>query len=130
MVGGLPGMLSRTILVPELNLGIVVLTNSDPGGYSYYSIPEIILDAYLGIEQKDWIREESEFATSRGNELDSVTNAVWEKIKNNKSIHFDLKDFVGNYRDNWIGDVEISLKDNKLLFESKRSPKLNGQMYY
>ena len=32
--GGLPGMLSKTILVPELNLGIVVLTNSLPGGLS------------------------------------------------------------------------------------------------
>src|SRR5690606_32980782 len=35
--GGLPGMLSKTILVPELNLGIVVLTNSLPGGYAYSS---------------------------------------------------------------------------------------------
>ena len=33
--GGLPGMLSRTILIPELNVGIVVLTNTDPGGLSY-----------------------------------------------------------------------------------------------
>ncbi len=30
--------------------GIVVLTNSLPGGSSYYSIPEMILDSYLNIE--------------------------------------------------------------------------------
>jgi CubicO group peptidase (beta-lactamase class C family) len=37
--GGLPGMLSRTALIPELNLGVVVLTNTDPGGYSLLLSP-------------------------------------------------------------------------------------------
>ncbi|WP_240469589.1 beta-lactamase family protein [Cyclobacterium sp. SYSU L10401] len=36
--GGLPGMLSNTILIPELNVGILVLTNTDPGGFSFYSM--------------------------------------------------------------------------------------------
>ena len=128
--GGLPGMLSRTILVPEMNLGIVVLTNSDPGGYGYYSIPETILDSFLEIEQKDWIKDLSEKATSRGQESDSVTTAVWETVKNNKLHNIKLKDFVGKYRDNWFGDVEISFKNEKLWFTSKRSPKLNGQMFF
>jgi CubicO group peptidase (beta-lactamase class C family) len=128
--GGLPGMLSRTILVPELNFGIVVLTNSSPGGSSYYSIPEMILDSYLNIEQKDWITDLSDRAKARGNESDSVTTAVWKIVNENKSSIIDLSDYTGTYKDNWFDEVEIALKDGKLWFTSKRSPKLNGQMYF
>ena len=42
----------------------------------------------------------------------------------------DLNNFVGIYKDNWFGKVEISLKEGKLWFSSLRSPKLSGQMYY
>jgi CubicO group peptidase (beta-lactamase class C family) len=128
--GGLPGMLSRTILVPELNFGIVVLSNSLPGGSSYYSIPEMILDSYLNIEQKDWITDLSDRAKARGNESDSVTTAVWKIVNENKSSIIDLSDYTGTYKDNWFDEVEIALKDGKLWFTSKRSPKLNGQMYF
>jgi len=128
--GGLPGMLSRTILVPELNLGIVVLTNSLPGGLCYYSIPEMILDSYLGIEEKDWLKEMADISKATKNESDSITTAVWKVVNENKSSMIDLNDYTGVYKDNWFGEVEITLKDGKLWFTSKRSPKLNGQMYF
>jgi len=128
--GGLPGMLSRTILVPELNLGIVVLTNSLPGGESYYSIPETILDSYLDIEKKDWIKDFSDLAKSEGAESDSVTSAVWEIVKSNKSLPLNPNDFIGKYQDNWFGEIEITLRNEKLWFIAKRSPKLKGQMHF
>lgn len=128
--GGLPGMLSKTILVPELNLGIVVLTNSLPGGSCYSSIPEMILDSYLGIEEKDWLKEMAGVTEAKKNESDSITTAVWKVVNENKSSMVDLNDYTGIFKDNWFGEVEIGLKDGKLWFTSKRSPKLNGQMYF
>ncbi len=128
--GGLPGMLSKTVLVPELNLGIVVLTNSLPGGNAYNSIPEMILDSYLEIEERDWIKEMADRAEARGNESDSVTSAVWNVVSENKASIINLSDYTGSYKDNWFDEVDIALKDGKLWFTSKRSPKLNGQMYF
>lgn len=126
--GGLPGMLSKTILVPELDLGIVILTNSLPGGYAYTSIPEMILDSYMEIEEKDWIQQYAELAKARGQESDSVTKAVWQVVRENKGP-VDLDNYMGTYEDPWFGAVEIGLRDGKLWFTSKRSPKLNGQMF-
>jgi CubicO group peptidase (beta-lactamase class C family) len=128
--GGLPGMLSRTVLVPELNLGIVVLTNSAPGGGSYFSIPEMILDSYLNIETMDRLTQIAEIVNARGHQSDSVTTSVWKVVNENKSSIINLSEYTGIYKDNWFGQVEIAIKDGQLWFTSKRSPKLNGPMYY
>ena len=128
--GGLPGMLSKVVLVPELNLGIAVLTNSLPGGYAYSSIPEMILDAHLGIEKHDWITELAERAKASSTESDSVATRVWKTVKEHKNTSLNLDNYTGTYNDNWFGAVKISLKDGKLWFTSERSPKLNGQMFY
>lgn len=128
--GGLPGMLSKTVLVPELNLGIVVLTNSSPGGYSYSSIPETILDSYLDIEKVDWITELSNRAKSNTKQSDSVSTRVWNIVEENKLPPIDLSNYTGTYKDNWFGEVEITLRNGKLWITSKRSPKLNGEMFY
>ncbi|MFQ3214322.1 MAG: CubicO group peptidase (beta-lactamase class C family) [Marivirga sp.] len=128
--GGLPGMLSKTILIPELNLGIVVLTNSSPGGYAYSSIPEMILDSYLEIEEMDWITQMAARAEATANESDSVTTAVWKIVRENKTPNINLSHYTGTYKDDWFGEVEIAMKDGNLWFTSKRSPKLNGHMYF
>ncbi|MGG6231528.1 serine hydrolase [Tenacibaculum sp. SDUM215027] len=128
--GGLPGMLSKTVLVPELNLGIVVLTNSLPGGKAYSAIPETILDSYLKIQAKDWVKILAEQAKTTGQESDSVTTKVWKTVEKNKSVNIDENNYLGTYKDDWFGEVKISLKNGKLWFTSKRSPKLNGQMFY
>jgi CubicO group peptidase (beta-lactamase class C family) len=128
--GGLPGMLSRTILIPELNVGIIVLTNTDPGGYSYWTIAQEIMDAYLEVERKDWISWAKNRIQESESKGDSVTTAVWNIVSKAKIKDIDFSDYVGTYKDNWFGNIEISLKNGKLWFTSIRSPKLTGEMYY
>ena len=128
--GGLPGMLSRMVVIPELNAGIIVLTNADPSGYSYWSVTQEIIDAFIGVEQKDWIDIMKKRIASRSAKGDSVVNAVWNTVKHAKSKHINLKDYAGNYVDNWFGDVKIVIEDGSLWFKSARSPKLTGEMYY
>ncbi|PNW26631.1 serine hydrolase [Formosa algae] len=128
--GGLTGMLSRTILVPELNLGIVVLTNTDPGGYAFYAVPETILDMYLDIDKKDWVTELTAYSKSQEKDGDAVTKAVWDTVESNKKTKIDFKNYIGTYNDPWFGDISITEKDGALWFTCKRSPKLNGQMYF
>jgi len=74
--GDQPGMLSKTKLIPELNLGVFILTNSNPGGYACFSLLEAIIDSYLEVEKKDWIVQMAELAKGSNNEADSITTAV------------------------------------------------------
>ncbi|MEK6782241.1 MAG: serine hydrolase [Bacteroidota bacterium] len=128
--GGLPGMLSRTAMVPELNLGVVVLTNTDPGGYSFQTISGAILDSYLGKPKRDEISRAARFIKENENKGDSVTTAVWNAVKMAKTDHLNLETFAGTYRDNWFGEVKIALKEGQLWFTSTRSSKLKGKMYF
>lgn len=106
--GGLPGMLSSTLVIPELNAALVVLTNADPGGYSFWSIRAEIMDVLLGVNRKDWISEMKGRIENSELKGDSVVNAVWAVASKSKSDHLDLNNFVGLYKDNWFGEVEIS----------------------
>ena len=45
--GGLPGYVSRVALIPDLKLGVVVLTNQESGG-AFQSIVYRVFDYYLG----------------------------------------------------------------------------------
>ena len=82
-------------------------------------------------EKKDWLTEmkqQIEMMESRG---DSVLTAVWDIVENSRFKKPNPKDYIGTYRDNWFGDVEIWLDDNnELWFRSHRSPKLTGSMHY
>jgi CubicO group peptidase (beta-lactamase class C family) len=127
--GGMPGMLSKTTLLPELNLGVVVLTNTEPGGYAFQSISNAIVDSYVGVKI-DRISQMAQRLQTNQNAGDSVTTAVWNTVKKAKPINLNLQSFTGTYHDNWFGDVTITLKEGSLWFTSLRSPKLTGKMFF
>ncbi|MCB1023985.1 MAG: serine hydrolase [Acidobacteria bacterium] len=128
--GGLPGMLSKTLLIPDLNLGVVVLTNTEAGGSGLFAaVTNTIADSYLGLEDFDWIKAYSDALGAR-TARDEVSEKVWETVKNAKSDHIKPEDYIGIYEDNWFGKCEVFMKNNKLWFKSYRSPQLNGQMQF
>jgi CubicO group peptidase (beta-lactamase class C family) len=128
--GGLPGMLSRTILIPEMNLGIIVLTNTDSGGYGYYTISQEILESFLGTDAGDYILMGKMRVEQSANKSDKVTAAVWETVAKADKNAIKPADYVGIYKDDWFGKIEVFLKENQLWFKSYRSPKLNGPMQF
>ncbi|KJD33278.1 beta-lactamase [Tamlana sedimentorum] len=129
--GGLPGMLSLTVMIPDINLGFVILTNtSDDGGAFFSSVGNTILDSYLGLDDFGWIDKYADYFNKRKENGDKVTEAVWETVSNNSKIKVDLKKYTGIYKDDWFGEIEVFLKGKKLWFKSEKSPKLNGEMFF
>lgn len=128
--GGLPGMLSKTVLIPELNVGIAVLTNTLPGGYAYYMMPQAIIDSYIEAKPTDWNAFAAERLKGTQNKVDSVVNAVWNTVDLAKEIEINKEDYIGSYCDKWFGKMEVYEKDGELWMRSLRSPKLTGKMHY
>lgn len=130
--GGLEGIVTETIWYPQLNLGIVTLTNQQAGA-AFRAISNTIKDFYLGNPSKDWVKTYDEILTKNVANADEITTEVWATVKTNqanKKLKIDTKALIGTYVDNWFGDVEIYEKKGKLIFESKRSPQLTGELFY
>ncbi len=129
--GGLIGMLSKTTMIPDLDLGIIVLTNTWMDGAGVFSaVSQTIVDRYLELDDFDWVRFYSERMQQKGGEAEEVVKKVWETVESANSENLDLKNYIGIYEDVWFGKVEIYLEGNQLWFKSHRSPKLKGPMHF
>ena len=128
--GGLPGNVTQLTMIPELGLGIIVLTNQQEGG-AFKAITDAIKDSYLGIKNIDRVNL---YATSRNKNvnyanhlMDSIYQAVNANLKT--KVKPNLTPYAGTYSDAWFGDVVFSMQNGKLIFESKKSPKLKGELF-
>jgi CubicO group peptidase (beta-lactamase class C family) len=130
--GGLLGIVTQETMIPELKLGIIVLTNQQSGA-AFTAITNTIKDSYLGIKGIDRVKEMDDRVARQQKEADSINTAVWkdvaEKQKASKQL-YDNAVFEGTYTDPWFGNITISNKNGKLIFESKKSPLLTGEMFF
>ncbi|MBA7548555.1 hypothetical protein ES705_41016 [subsurface metagenome] len=125
-------MVTQVTLLPEMKLGIIVLTNQQSGS-AFVSITNQIKDSYLDIQGTDRVKEYYERVQSNKETIKKITDEVWkeiEEMQKDTSVKVDLSLYTGTYKDDWFGEILISEKKNKLWFDSKRSPKLTGEMLF
>ena len=130
--GGLDGIVTQTIMIPDMKLGIIVLTNQQSGS-AFNAISNTIKNSYLGLPNFDFVSYIGKERHTKEENADKITDEVWETVtKNykNKKFKIDTKKFVGRYTDNWFGDVIISDKKGKMYLQSVRSPRLTGEVFF
>jgi CubicO group peptidase (beta-lactamase class C family) len=129
--GDVSGMLSKTIMVPDMGLGVVVLTNSYYGGAGVFrAVTQTIVDSYLGLDQFDWTAYYLDRSKQRTGHAEVVAGQVWETVGSGDHSGVQIDHYLGTYEDPWFGEVTITMKDGQPWFSSARSPKLTGPMYH
>jgi CubicO group peptidase (beta-lactamase class C family) len=129
--GDYTGMYSKTMMLPDLNLGLVVLTNSYYGGDELREVVSLtIADSYMGLDDNNWINKFQEGSRLRSREAQTVVDKVWETVAATDGSQIDPDDYLGIYADKWFGEVRIYLEGDHLWFSSVRSPGLTGPMYF
>jgi hypothetical protein len=119
--GGLDGMLSYIGLMPEEDLGVVVLTNSDNHSL-HRAIPSYVFDAVLGIEGPDWSRrylKVAEEARRRGKAKEQKRTE--QRVKGTRPSHA-LSEYAGTYTDPVYGSASIAEKDGELTMSLSAHP--------
>lgn len=126
--GGWPGMVSRLTLVPQLKLGVVVLTNAESGA-AFNAITYRVLDAYLNTGTKtDWVAAyDKAVKKAQAKADDSFAKHEAARAKNSKPS-LPLAGYAGTYRDPWYGDVVVSQEGGKLRLRFSHTPQLVGTM--
>ncbi|MGQ4659500.1 serine hydrolase [Lysobacter sp. F6437] len=125
--GGWPGFVSRITMVPEQELGVIVLTSGEVGG-AFNSVTMRALDAILGAPQTDWT---AAYAKARGESEDEAATD-WKKHQAERDADskpsLPLADYAGTYTDPWYGDVEISQQGGKLRIAFSHTEALVGTL--
>lgn len=125
--GGWPGMVSRVTLVPELHLGVVVLTNQESGA-AFNAVTYRVLDAYLGKDKKDWVAAyAAAVKKSEANADDSWKQHQAVRDKSGKPS-LPLAGYAGTFRDPWYGDIVVSQQGGKLRLRFAKTAQLVGTM--
>ena len=128
--GGLDGIVTQTILFPEIQLGIIVLTNQQSGS-AFNAISNTIKDSYLGLKYPDHVDALYYERRQKEDNADKITEKVSAKVNENQVVakNIETQKFVGLYRDKWFGDVVVNYKKGALRFTSIRSPRLSGSIF-
>ncbi|NPE09563.1 MAG: serine hydrolase [Asgard group archaeon] len=112
--GSYPGCCHIACFLPDLNIGIDILTNtleSFLGHILHYHI----IDRLLGLEQIDYLAIDETIMNIMKEQGKKGEEAIEkERIKNTKHSH-PLKDYIGNYQHPAYSAFEFKLKDGKLL---------------
>jgi CubicO group peptidase (beta-lactamase class C family) len=125
--GGANGFVTTTCFIPELNLGITVLTNTDANSL-FNAIRLQVIDAFMNLPY----RNQSDYyytRTKRAEEAEAKTLADMKAIvaKKNKPAHA-LKEYAGNYHHAVYGDISIKEEKGKLNIYFSHHPQLIGHL--
>ena len=120
--GGVAGFVSMVRLIPEENLGIVVLTNAEQGG-AFSSITYHIIDHYLNLPATDWT---AAFKAAHDEQEQHAADVMKQQATSravNSKPSLPLEKYEGVYKDPWYGPVTIRMEGGKLVFSLDHTPK-------
>jgi len=123
--GGLAGMVSRVTLLPELKLGVVVLTNAEVTE-AFDAITHTVLDHYLGAPPKDWVAAHAEVKAAREARAKAAVAKASAGRDPASRPSLALTAYAGRYRDPWYGDVHFEVKDGRLRIRFSHTPALDA----
>jgi CubicO group peptidase (beta-lactamase class C family) len=120
--GGVSGFVTRVMLVPEENLGVLVFTNAESGA-AFESILYHILDSYFGVPPTDWttVFKDAEDIQEKG--VQQILEASNKGRAANSKPSLALEKYAGVYNDAWYGPITIKQEGSGLVFRMDHTPK-------
>ena len=125
--GGLPGYISRVAMIPELDVGVAVLTNMESSAMEPIYLR--VLDHYLGA-QHDW-RTAWNTVIARMDSANAAQDAEAAASRDSsRGPSLPLERYAGTYRDAWYGDIVIAREGDGLTMRFSRTPLLYGDLVH
>jgi CubicO group peptidase (beta-lactamase class C family) len=127
--GGLLGTVTQFTLIPELDLGIVVLTNQMIGS-AFSTITNTVKDSYLGYKDRNWLEKYGKRNSDWIVKNDSIKNAVYQQVEKFSSSDkiLNANQITGTYEDTWLGKFHITEEGKNLKITSERNPVLTAEL--
>lgn len=125
--GGWPGQVSKVVLLPDLKLGVVILTNQEEGA-AFQSVAWRILDAYLNAPETDWVAAYAESLQNGAADAEQswARHVAARDPQSRPSL--PLARYAGTYRDPWRGNLWIKEAEGQLTLAFSHTERLNGRL--
>lgn len=125
--GGWPGMVSRVTLVPDKDIGIIVLTSQEVGA-AFNAVTMQALDQMLGAPKHDWLDAYAKAVAKQHGNADEDWNKHLKARAPNAKPSLPLASYAGTYRDPWYGDVRIAMEGGKPIIRFTKTADLVGTL--
>jgi CubicO group peptidase (beta-lactamase class C family) len=126
--GGLDGMLSYTVLIPEENVGFVVLTNSEGPGFAI--MMNKIRDVFVNAPKRDYNNEAIETVKRNKAAADEERRKQDAARVQNTKPSLAIANYAGTYSDKLYGDITIADEGGKLVMRFSRSPNFVADLHH
>ena len=127
--GGLPGYLSKVAMIPDLRLGVAVLTNQESGA-AYDAIVYRVLDHYIGAKSPDYPALFQRLVERNRQRTREAERKAATTRDSTAGPSLPLARYAGTYRDPWYGDVKVSQEGGGLAIRFNQSPSLVGDLLH
>lgn len=127
--GGINGFLSSVLFIPEENLGIVVLTNTDQN-YFFQNLVHEIRDAYLGLPFQDYSGKSLGIYTSGKERENARMDSLKSVVRQHHKPTLQLENYIGTYTNTLYGDIDIQLDKNTLVIDFSNHPNLTATLQH
>jgi CubicO group peptidase (beta-lactamase class C family) len=125
--GGVGGFVSRVMLVPEENLGVVILTNAEEDG-AFDSILFHVLDYYFRLPPTDWISAFKSREDTQEKDAAEARKKAESARATDSRPSLPLEKYAGVYNDGWYGPITIRMDSGKLIITFDHTPTMIGEL--
>jgi CubicO group peptidase (beta-lactamase class C family) len=127
--GGLPGYLSKVAMIPDLRLGVAILTNQESGA-AFDAIAYRVLDHYIGVSAPDYPALFQRLVQRNRQKIREAEQKAVTSRDSTAGPSLPLAKYTGTYRDPWYGDVKVVEEKGGLSIRFTRTPSLVGDLVH
>jgi CubicO group peptidase (beta-lactamase class C family) len=124
--GGIDGMTAQLFMVKDLNIGVVVLSNTSKEAAAFL-IKSKLLQMIFNTDAFDIYDRAKKSRLQRIERMQNALNSI-PKIEN-APPSLELKDYAGQYTDRMFGDINLTINtENELEVKFSHTPLFSGRL--
>ena len=123
--GGYDGMYSQVAMIPELDLGIVILTNTMKGiatPLRYY-----IINQFIEMDQRDWSAEALERSKREGRMARTIRELKEARVADTQPSRKESA-YAGVYHTDMLGPIHVVFDGSDLFINFENAPELTARL--
>ncbi len=116
--------------MPDLALGVAVLTNQE-SGEAFSAITFQVMDAFMlpaGAARTDWLGAYKKLHDRNVLQVQTTEQKASTTRNAESRPSLPLDRYAGTYQDAWYGDIAIALENGKLVMRFTKTPVLVGEL--